>query len=430
MKITIDYGQTGLTIQVPDRNLSQILGLRPAPPTSDPDDAVRRALAAPIGAHPLADLARGRRSASILICDITRPVPNQLLLQPALSILENAGIAPKNIRILIATGLHRASTAAEINAMLGEYIAARYRIESHDARDAGAHRQIGVIGGAPILIDRRYLDADLKITTGLIEPHLMAGFSGGRKVICPGIAAVETIRHFHSVSILQSPLATAGQIGGNPVHDFSLQAARMAGCDFILNAALDDQRRITGIFVGDILQAWEKGVEHVRSIAAAPITTPADIVITSAAGYPLDGTFYQAVKGLVGAMPAVRTGGTIIMAASMQEGIGSSEFQSLLERYSTIQDLERDLEQPGFFCIDQWQAQELALASRRAHITVYSDSLPPEHLSRALVTPARSPEHAIAEALERYGPDASITVIPRGPYVLPYVLPVVEAPIY
>lgn len=422
MKITIDYGKTGLSVDVPQANLRAILNLQPAPVLPDPMKAVERALHSPIGSLPLATLAHNRRSACILICDITRPVPNSVILQPMLSVLERSGIRREEILILVATGLHRAATPAEIIEMVGADIARQYRVESHDARDESAHRTVGITtGGVPALVDRRYLSADLKIATGLIEPHLMAGFSGGRKVVCPGIVAVETLRHFHSVSILESPLATAGHLDGNPVHDLSLEVARLAGCDFILNVALDARRMITGVFGGGLLEAWMEGIRHVRSIARAPLEEPVDIVVTSAAGYPLDNTFYQAVKGLVGAMPAVRKGGTIVMAAAMQEGVGSEEFAAILRSHPSIHDFESCIRQPGYFSIDQWQAQELASVCNHASVHIYSQTLSPGVLPTKWVQRAASPEQAIADALHVHGKDASIAVIPKGPYVLPVV---------
>lgn len=422
MRIAVDYGRSGLEIQVPDRNLKAILGLQPAPPLSDPEQAVRRAIANPVASPSLSELARGRSNACILVCDITRPVPNELILAPVLSQLEAAGIPRTKVLILVATGLHRASTSAEIREMLGDSIASNYRVESHDARDNAGQVFLGeTSGGVPVSIDRRYAEADLKITTGLIEPHMMAGFSGGRKVICPGVVGVETIRHFHGVSILQSPLATVGKVEGNPVHQLALEVALRAGCDFIINVALDDERRVTGVFAGDMDQAWLAGVEHVRAIAQAPLAEAVDIVITSAAGYPLDSTFYQSIKGLVGAMPAVKPGGTIILLASMKEGVGSPEFTSLLETYARIENLMESIHQPGFFCIDQWGAQELGHVSRKAEVMVYSGDLPSEIISRSLVNAASSPEHALSIALARHGEHASVAVIPRGPYVIPVV---------
>jgi lactate racemase len=422
MKINIDYGRTGLDIDVPDRNLRAVLGLRPAPSIMDPEDAIRQRLTTPIGGLPLARIAGGRKSACVLICDITRPVPNSTILPPVLRTLLAAGIPQDKIRILVATGLHRAATNRELVEMLGPDIANGYLVESHDARDAESHDNLGFTrSGVPVFVDRRYRQADLKITTGLVEPHLMAGFSGGRKVICPGIVGVETLKRFHGVGILQSPLATAGVVDGNPIHELSTEVARMAGCDFIVNVALDDERRITGVFAGDMEQAWMTGVQHVRSIAEAPLSEPVDILITSAAGYPLDITFYQSVKGLVGALPAVRKGGTVLMAASLMEGVGSPEFKTLLEAHSTIGALQEQIETAGFFAIDQWQAQELARVLEHARVVVYSDQIGPAELAKLHVTPAASPEAAIADAIRQYGPDASIAVMPRGPYVLPRV---------
>ena len=422
MNINIDYGRTGIPIHVPDRNLKAILSLQPMPPIPDPAAAVQDALQHPTGTRSLPDLAKGARSACILVCDATRPVPNQVMLPPILDALATAGIPRASTQILIATGLHRGATPVEILEILGPSIPSAYTILNHNARRINDHVYLGETRtGAPILIDRRYAAAGLKIATGLIEPHLMAGFSGGRKLICPGIAATGTIRHFHSLSILDSPAATAGTLEGNPVSDFSFEVARIAGCDFTVNTALDENRQITGVFAGDILEAWMQGVDHVRKASSAPLSEEADIVITSGAGHPLDGTLYQSIKGLVAAMPAVKPGGTIILFAAMQEGIGSPDFESLLSECAGPDDFLNRVKEPGFFRIDQWQTQELARVRNHANIIIYSPNLQLARFAPGWLNPALSPAAAIAAALDLHGRDATIVVIPKGPYVLPTI---------
>jgi lactate racemase len=234
MRVRLDYGRTGLEVELPDERVVGPLGIRAAEPVANVDARVRELLAAPIGTPPLAELARGRKSACILICDITRPVPNSVLLPPILETIEAAGIPRDRILILIATGLHRPNEGDELVELVGPEIAANYRVENHHGKVLAEHTYLGTTAkGVPVWIDSRYIEADLKITTGLIEPHLMAGYSGGRKLICPGIAALETVKVWHGPDFLEHPKADCGFLEGNPVHEENTRIGRMAGCDFI-----------------------------------------------------------------------------------------------------------------------------------------------------------------------------------------------------
>ena len=447
MRITLDYGRTGLEVNLPDDRLVGPLAIRPAAPLPDPERAIAEALTKPIGSKPLAEVARGRRNACVLVCDITRPVPNRLILPPLLRTLEEQGIARKDILILIATGLHRPNEGAELDEMLGPDVAANYRVENHHGKVLEEHDYLGTTpSGVPVHLDRRYVRADLKVTTGLIEPHLMAGYSGGRKVICPGIAALETVKVWHGPKFLEHPKADCGSVEGNPVHEENTRIALMAGCDFIVNVCLDGQRRVTWVGAGDMIRAWEAGVRFVEQVVKAPVPEPVEVVVTSCAGYPLDTTWYQAVKGLTGALPIVKQGGTIVMAASLSEGLGSPEFQQriadspYLRRLSTadgaVAALKCDrpvaagrVRQPlhgskavAAFCeMDEWQLVMLAKVLAHCKVAVVSDGLPAEALRRCHVEPAASVEQAVAESLAEYGPGAKVAVIPKGPYVLPYV---------
>jgi nickel-dependent lactate racemase len=420
MRITLDYGRTGLEIEVPDERLVGPLGIRPVLAVADPPRAVRDALDQPISSPPLAALARGRRNACILVCDITRPVPNRLLLPPILEILEREGIPRSEILLLIATGLHRPNEGAELAELLGPEIVANYRVENHHGKCLEEHECLGTTpAGVPVFLDRRYLRADLKITTGLIEPHLMAGYSGGRKVICPGIAALETVRVWHGPQFLEHPRADCGILDGNPVHEENTRIALMAGCDFIVNVCLDDERRLTWIGAGDMLLAWEEGVRFLETVVKVPVPEPVDVVVTSSAGHPLDATWYQAVKGLTGALPIVKRGGTIIMAASLSEGLGSPEFQRLLAETQDLQVFKQRILGKDYFVMDQWQLEELAKVVAHCRVKVVSDGVPAETLRRSFVEPVATVEEAIADSIAEYGPETRIAVIPRGPYVLP-----------
>jgi len=420
MRFTLDYDKTGLEIELPDQNVVGPLELVDVEPLADVPAALERALAEPIGTPPLAELARGRKSACILICDITRPVPNQAILPPILRVLEAAGIAREAIRILIATGLHRPNEGQELIELVGEEIAATYRVENHDGRNFEEHTSLGTTPrGVPVWIDSRYIEADLKITTGLIEPHLMAGYSGGRKVICPGIAALETVKVWHGPDFLEHPRADCGILEGNPVHEENTRIAQMAGCDFIVNVTLDEERRVTSIVAGDMLRAFQKGVEFVESVVKAEVSQPCDIVVTSSAGYPLDTTFYQSIKGLTGVLPIVKQGGTIIIAAGLTEGIGSPEFQQLFTEHESLDAFMQQILGKDYFVMDQWQLEKMAKVCRKAKVTYVSDGLSAETLRGLFVETAVSVEQAVADALAVHGSQARIAVVPKGPYVLP-----------
>jgi len=422
MHLTLDYGRTGLPVTLPDDRVVGPLAIRDAAPLPDPATTIAASIEQPIGTQPLAELARGKKDACVVICDITRPVPNQLILPPILRTLEDAGIPRGRITILIATGLHRPNEGAELFEMVGPDIVANYRIDNHHGKVLGEHTDLGTTAaGVPAWIDTRYVQADLKITTGLIEPHLMAGYSGGRKVICPGLAALETIKVWHGPKFLEHPNADAGIVAGNPVHEENTRIALMAGCDFIVNVCLDGERRVTWVGAGDMIKAWETGVRFVEQVVKAPLPAAVDVVVTSCAGYPLDTTWYQAVKGLTGAMPIVKKGGTIIMAASLSEGLGSSEFVRLLADNPDLALFKQKILGSDYFVLDQWQLEEFVKVVEHCKVKIVTDGLSAETLRQCHVEPAATVERAVADSLAEYGPTAKVAVIPKGPYVLPYV---------
>ena len=421
MKVTLEYGRTGLDVELPNKTIGP-LSIRDAVPLDDPEAALHAALANPIGTKSLAELAKGKKSACILICDITRPVPNKLLLPAILKTIEDAGVPRSGICILNATGLHRPNVGDEMIEMVGEEIARNYRIENHHGKVRDEHTFLGTTpNGVPVWIDSHYINAELKITTGLIEPHLMAGYSGGRKVICPGIAALETVKVWHGPKFLEHPLADCGIVKGNPVHEENTRIALMAGCDFIVNVVIDAKRRITWLGAGDMILAWEKGVEFCQEVVKVGVPEALDVVVTSCAGYPLDTTWYQAVKGLTGALPIVKKGGTIVMAASLSEGLGSPEFVQLMKENRDLKAFITRILETDYFIMDQWQLEELAKVIRHCKVKIVSDGLSADILRECYVEPVPTVEQAVADSLKEYGPEATLAVIPKGPYVLPYV---------
>lgn len=422
MRCRLEYGRTGLDVTLPDERVVRQLAYKRSAPVADPVGALRDALEHPHGAPPLRALATGKRTACIAICDITRPVPNELMLGPLLATLESCGIARRDILILIATGLHRPNEGDELVEIVGAEIAANYRVENHHGQELAEHTYLGDSPrGVPVWIDARYVAADVKITVGLIEPHLMAGYSGGRKLICPGLAALETVKVWHGPQFLEHPRADCGILDGNPVHEENTWIGRRAGCDFIVNVVLDDHRRPLKFVAGDMEAAFLEGVAFVRGVVSDSVSEPVDIVVTSSAGYPLDTTFYQSIKGLTGALPIVKQGGTIVIAASLSEGIGSPQFQQLFRENKDLESFVARIQGTDYFVMDQWQLEELAKVRRRARVRMVSDGLPADVLDQLFVESAPSVEAAVDDALAQYGADATIAVIPKGPYVLAQV---------
>lgn len=417
MLLRVDYGRVGLEFEIPPGTDCELVESPRATPIDDPVDAVRRALDQPIGSAPLRELARGKRHAVVVISDKTRPVPNGVVLPPILDTLEDAGIPRERIEILVGTGLHRPNTPQELAEMASPEIVARYRFRNHAARDAGAHRHLGrTRGGTEIWLDSGYLAADLKIVTGLIEPHLMAGFSGGRKGVAPGLAGVEMMRRLHGPAMLEDHIGP-GILDGNPFHEDLVEIARRAGVDFLVNVSVDRRRRLTGVFAGDLEEAHLAGVREVERHVRVDVDAPADVVVTSAGGYPLDATFYQAVKGLIGALNVVKRGGTVILAAEISEGVGSPDFQRLLADITGNDAFMERITRPDFFVIDQWMAQHLCQVLRKCEVVVAGGALDLGAFPNLPVRRAASVDEALRDALERRR-DARVLVIPEGPYVL------------
>ncbi|MBP1647432.1 MAG: hypothetical protein H6Q30_877 [Bacteroidetes bacterium] len=418
MKINLAYGQGGLDVEIPDRNLQKVLTPADIPPIEDPDAFLLHAIEHPIGSPSLSIVARNARSACVVISDITRPVPNKTLLPPLLRTLEESGVDRERITILIATGLHRESNRQELDIMVGSDILGRYHVVDHHARIPGEHQFLGYTRHeTPVYVDRRYWEADIKITTGFIEPHLMAGFSGGRKLIAPGCAGEMTIKALHSPLFLEDPHCREGQIEGNPLHQELLEIAGMAGHDFIVNVSLNAARKITGLFAGDPLAAHAAGVEFVRRGVRATIPAPADIVVTTSAGYPLDLTFYQAVKGMTAAMPVLRKGGLLIIAAECAEGLGSAEFTTMATSFTTAsQFVDTIMSNP--VVIDQWQLEECAKAVKHAEVVLVSPTIHRKYRTKLFIRTAETVESALEEGMKVLGSNASVAVIPKGPYTL------------
>ncbi len=401
------------------------------PPGAPPESLVVEALRSPAGAKPLAEALSSRRDGDVVIVvsDVTRPIPYASFLPQMLAEIESAGVARDEILLLVATGMHRPSTEAERVEMFGEEIVAAYRTGDHRAEDPSGLEDLPgrSAAGSTVALDRRFVRAGFRIITGLVEPHFMAGFSGGRKAVCPGLAALDTVRSFHGAEFLGDERARNGNLEGNPLHAEALSVARLAGVDFSLNVVLDSARRVVRAFAGELEEAHMAAVEFARGCACPPVTEPADVVLTSCGGYPLDATFYQCVKGLVSALPAVREGGVIVIVAGTSEGVGGPEYSGLMERYSgDWRSFLEDIRTPGVFTKDQWQFQMHCRTLQKVGaggIRFVSDGLSAEALSRLSVTGVHVDTADVASAVESILAetlgDGSLAVIPEGPYCTP-----------
>jgi nickel-dependent lactate racemase len=422
MKVDLLYGRKGLAVDLPETVRAHVIRKHPMPLLPDPDGAVRQALANPVACPSLHELAKGKRNACILICDITRPVPNGLILPPLVESLTQAGIARENILIVVATGLHRPNEGEELAEIVGSPdILRTIRIENHFAKDRQAHVDLGTTsGGIPIMIDRRFAEADLKIVTGLVEPHFMAGYSGGRKVVAPGVAYQDTILMFHSARILEHCKAANCVTEGNPLHNEQIEIVRAIGDVVAVNVVIDEGRRLGFVNFGEVEASHAQAVAFMRKYAEIRIPRRFKTIVTTSAGYPLDKTYYQTVKGMVGVMDILAPGGTIIIASECSEGMGSPEFveaQRLLcevgpDRFMSI------LEIRDKALIDEWEAEMLLKPLRVGHIQLYSTGLPESERDLVFVEMVPSVEEAVAASVRAHG-DTEIAVVPEGPYVIP-----------
>lgn len=416
MQATFAFGKTSLVATLPDGPQYDVAEIRSAAPLENVTAALGKALDHPIGSRPLVELAAGKHTAAISVCDITRPAPNRVTLPPLLERLRAAGIPEDGITILIATGLHRAATDAELQAILGPEILARYRVVNHDARTFGDHQSLGSTRrGTPVYIDKRFMEADLHITLGFIEQHLMLGFSGGRKLIAPGLAAQETIKVIHSPRFMREPMATEGSIEENPLHAELLEIARMARHDFVLDVTLTQQREISGVFAGDPVEAHAAGVAFLRATSLVTLPALADAVITSAAGYPLDLTFYQCGKGLTAAQHVAKPGGRILVLGECAEGVGSPEFAEKLRRFPGHEQYLREIADTPVVP-DQWQLEKLALVGLNHPLLFYTPGVLPEDLGALGQHSFSNINEAVERVLEGLPTGARVVLIPEGPY--------------
>ena len=422
MHITMHYGKTGLPLDLPDDWDITVIRKKSMPILHDPSKTLKEIFEHPAAVKPLAELASGRRNACILICDITRPVPNGAILPTLIQFLVSSGMKPTDIRVLVATGFHRPNEGEELREVVGsDWVLKTVKVENHFARRDEDHTDLGSTKhGIPVRLDRRFVEADLRIVVGLVEPHFMAGYSGGRKVITPGIAHSDTITSIHAAGMLEQKGIENCVIDENPLHQELVEIDRMVGECFAVNVVIDEARQISFVNFGDIEKSHREAVSFVRPFVEVPVAQKFKTVITSGAGYPLDKNYYQTVKGMVAALNILEPGGNLFIVSECSEGIGSPEYATCQRRLIDVGP-EAFMEQilPKTKAdIDEWETEMQLKVAKVGKIHLYSGCLCDVDKQLTGVVHVDSPAEAILQSVNEFG-DKRVAVIPEGPYVIP-----------
>jgi len=418
--VALAYGRIGLTVDLPAS--ADVIEPRFLPGLTDDAAAIRAALRQPRDARPLRELVPRGARVGIAICDVTRAFPARRVLPVLLD--EIAEARPAAVTLFIATGTHRLCTEAELDQMLGPDLRRRCGLVQHDAFDRSRHADLGLIPetSVPALVEAAFLGQDVRITTGFIEPHLFAGFSGGPKMVAPGLAAIETVIELHSAARIGHPKAIWGITRGNPVHDAVRAIAARAGVTFNLDVTLNRDHAITNVFAGELFASHAAGCAFATTTAMAPVPAPYDVVLTTNSGYPLDQNLYQTVKGMSAAAQIVKTGGYIVVASECSDGLPShGKYKDLLRQADGPEAFLAQLAEPGFAAHDQWQVQVQALIQKKAGVVVKADGLSAEQLRGAWLEPTDDVAGSTGRLLAAAGPGARLAVLPQGPQTIPYV---------
>jgi len=420
MIVELPYGEGRIRLEVPaDRTV--VVSPREAPAVGDPLAALRAAIRHPVSGPPLAERVSPGQRVAIAICDATRPQPRPVVLAALLSELDGR-VRLEDVTVLVATGTHAPGGPAEWAGLVGPEVAGEVELVGHDARAADQLAWVGVLGrDVPVWLNRRWLEADVRITTGFVEPHFFAGFSGGPKLVAPGLAGLETVLVLHDAARIDAPTARSGTLEGNPIQSDLRAIAATTGVDFALDVVLDGHQRVVAAFAGDLFAMHAAACRFCDRLARRRLDAPFDVVVTSNAGYPLDRNLYQAVKGMATAAEIVRPGGVVLVAAECRDGIpAGTAYHRLLADHPTPDDLDAFVH-TGPTRPDQWQVQVQARVGRRAAVGVKATGIAPNDLVRVGVRPVDDIEAAVSEALGRAGREARLAVVPAGPLTIPVV---------
>jgi nickel-dependent lactate racemase len=420
MLTLLQYGQDGLQIEIPSDNVT-VIAPRFIPGLPDEAAGFTEAARSPINSKPLKELINATDKVAIVIPDITRPLPNDRLLGWLFAELDH--VPSENFTIINGTGSHRVNTPEELEQMVGKEVATRYAMVNHNSHDAATLKLAGKTpDGRGVYFNKEYVEADKRIVMGFIEPHFMAGFSGGYKGIFPAVADIDSIMHYHRAEVIGHPRSTWGVLDGNPTQEQIRANGSLLPVDFCINVTLNRKREITNFFCGEVLAAHEKGCEFSKSTVMVGCPEAFPIVVTTNSGYPLDQNLYQAVKGMSAAAQIVKQDGLIIAASKCNDGFPEhGNFKKLLFEHDSPQALLDTILSPGFSIYDQWEAQLLANICLKAPTGLYSD-IPADEVRRAHLEPVTDITAYISNELTRIGKDAAVAVLPEGPMTIPYLL--------
>jgi len=419
MRLALPYGDGVLEIDLPGTDV-RVLEPRYVPGLDDEAAAFRDAVRAPIGAKPLAELVRPGERVAIVIPDVTRPLPTARLLPWLFDELPH--VRPDDVVIVNGTGSHRANSEDELARMVGPDVLRRFRVVNHSAHDEAGLVPAGAWDdGQPVRMNADYVRADRRIVLGFIEPHFMAGFSGGYKGVFPAVADIDSILRYHGAPVIADPKSTWGVLEGNPTQAIVRRLGALLPLDFCINVTLNRERAITRFFCGDPLAAHVAGCAFSKQVAMVACPAAFPIVVTTNSGHPLDQNLYQAVKGMSAAAQIVSEGGLIVQAARCGDGFPShGNFKGLLLEHDSPQAILDTILAPGFSRYDQWEAQILAQLRLRARIALKSE-LADDEVRRAHLEPIADVAARVADELARVGADAPIAVLPEGPMTIPYL---------
>ncbi len=430
MQINLKYGRGIVPVNVPGDSI--IYNSNYPKNTKSAGEIFQDALLEPSQGFFLNNALNKRRKGKVVIVvsDITRPIPYKLLLPSLLKEIENVSVKREEILIIIATGMHRVSSISERIEMFGEEIVNNYNIVDHNAEDETNLKKLDGLSwsGLPVSLNKHYIDAGFRIVTGLVEPHFMAGFSGGRKSVCPGIASLDAVKNFHGFDFLDHPNAKTACLKDNPLHEEALSVAHLAPADYAVHIVLDELKTVNHIICGDLFHAHDEAIEYVKACCCPVVEKEADLVLTSSGGYPLDATFYQCVKGIVNTLPAVKRNGTIICLGSCSEGIGSDEYAETLKKYSgRSEEFIIDISERQVFIKDQWEFQVHIRAIRKLgeeNIHFFTSGIGQDELKKLSVNPHASNENEIQQKVQLLvdkcvANKEVIAVLPEGPYCSP-----------
>jgi len=421
MKAGLQYGAGWLEVDIPARNVT-VIEPRFVDGLPDEEEAFHAAVRNPIGSRPLRECVRASDRLALVIPDATRPLVTDRLLHWTLR--ELAHVPDERITIVNGTGSHRVNSREELASMVGRELLERIRAVNHTAHEPATLALAGKSpDGRPVFLNREYVDADRRIVLGFIEPHLMAGFSGGYKGVFPALADIDSIMHYHSASVIGDPRSTWGQLERNPTQDQIQTNGSLLPVDFCINVTQNRCRAITGIFCGDVLAAHRRGCEFARETAMVPCARSFPIVVTTNGGYPLDQNLYQTVKGMSAAAQIVRERGFILSASECRDGFPAhGNFRKLLFEHDSPAAILHTILTPGFSLYDQWEAQVLALVLMKADVGLFS-TISAEEVKRAHLEPVADIRARLYEQLERIGHGAPVAVMPEGPMTIPYLMP-------